>query len=58
MYFHSRYIEYKNLIQVILIPLLSSVVFTCTEKGQRFSEIYKTVKLSCCDDSAEKIVTV
>ena len=41
MYFHSHYIEYKNFIQDILIPLLSSVnVFTYTEKGQQFGGIF------------------
>ena len=33
--------------QDILIPILSSVnVFTCAEKGQRFGEIFKTIKCS------------
>ena len=45
MYFHSHYIEYKNFIQDILILLLSLViVFTYTEKGQWFGEIFQTIK--------------
>ena len=45
MHFHYHYTEYKNFIQDILIPFLSSVnVFTYTEKGQRFGEIFKTKK--------------
>ena len=37
----------ENITQNILIPLLSSVnVFTYTEKGQRFREIFKTIKFS------------
>ena len=44
MYFHSHYMEYKNFIQNILIPLPSSYnAFTYTEKGQRFGEIFKTI---------------
>ena len=44
MYFHSHYIEYKNFIEDILIPLLSLVnVFTYTEKGRRFGEISKII---------------
>ena len=40
MYFNSHYIEYKNFIQDILIPLLSSVnVLIYTEKGQLFGKI-------------------
>ena len=47
MYLHSRYIEYKSFMQNILIALLSLVnVFTYTEKGQWFGEIFKTVKFS------------
>ena len=45
MHFHCHYTEYKNFIQDILIPFLSSVnVFTYTENGQRFGEIFKTKK--------------
>ena len=43
MYFHYHYPEYKNFIQYILIPLLSSVnAFTYAEKAQQFGEIFKT----------------
>ena len=45
MYFHSHYIEYKNVIQDILIPLISLVnVFTYLEKDQELAEIFKTTK--------------
>ena len=46
MYFHSHHIEYKNFMQDIVILLLSSVhVFAYREKGQRFGEIFKAIKL-------------